>query len=208
MPLLTNIDAIIFDIGNVLVDIDYEVMVAEFKKIASIDFREIVTYTSQDQIFDLYEKGLISTPEFRNRLRKYLKPGITDAEIDAAWNSILIHYPPAKFELLKKLRAKYKIFALSNINDLHALAIHADVQRLFSVPGMGSFFDRVYYSHQMGQRKPEREIYQTVLDREGLDPSRTLFIDDKQENTDAAKALGLQTHHLADRDGLLPLFEK
>ena len=208
MPLLTNIDAIIFDIGNVLVDIDYEVMVAEFKKIASIDFREIVTYTSQDQIFDLYEKGVISTPEFRNRLRKYLKPGITDAEIDAAWNSILIHYPPAKFELLKKLRAKYKIFALSNINDLHALAIEADVQRLFSVPGMGSFFDRAYYSHEMGQRKPEKEIYQTVIEREGLDPSRTLFIDDKQENTDAAKALGLQTHHLADRDGLLPLFEK
>jgi FMN phosphatase YigB (HAD superfamily) len=208
MPILKNIDAIIFDIGNVLVDIDYELMVSEFAKIADVDFHDIVTYSHQDKIFDLYEKGKISSPDFRGLLRKYLRPGISDAEIDAAWNSILIHYPPAKFELLKKLRSKYKIFALSNINDLHISAIDAYVKDKFSAPGMSSYFDHAYYSHDMGHRKPEPEIYQMVLDREKLDPARTLFIDDKLENIEAAKALGIQVYHLTDRNMLLDLFSE
>jgi FMN phosphatase YigB (HAD superfamily) len=206
MPSLKNISAIIFDIGNVLIDIDYEVMVGEFKKIAVVDFKEIVTYSHQDQVFDQYEKGKITTAEFRKALRKYLKPEVTDAEIDRTWNAILIHYPIAKFELLKELRKRYKLFALSNINELHAGAIDSYVQREFGVAGMASYFDHAYYSHEMGQRKPEKEIYQMVLDREGLDPSRTLFIDDKLENTDAAAALGIQVYHLRDRDTLLDLF--
>ena len=76
MSVLKNIDTIIFDIGNVLVDIDYEFMVSEFAKIAAIDFHQIVTYSHQDRVFDLYEKGQISTADFRDALRKYLKPGV------------------------------------------------------------------------------------------------------------------------------------
>lgn len=205
MSLLNNIHTIVFDIGNVLVDIDYEVMVAEFAKIANTDFHQIVTYSHQQGFFDQYEKGQISTSEFRNILRKYLKDGVTDKEIDTAWNSILIHYPPAKFELLKKLCGQFKILALSNINDLHALAIDEAVQNQFGV-GMRSYFDHAYYSHEMGLRKPEKEIYQMVLEQQGLDPAQTLFIDDKLENTDAAAALGIKVHHLTKREALLDLF--
>jgi putative hydrolase of the HAD superfamily len=204
---LKNIDAIIFDIGNVLVDIDYEFMISQFGKIANMDFHQIVTYSHQDKLFDQYEKGQISSASFRDALRKYIKPGVTDEEIDAAWNSILILYPPAKFDLLGRLREKYKIFALSNINDLHAAAIDLQVQNLFRAKDMRSYFDYAYYSYEMGQRKPEKEIYQRVLDEQSLNPSRTLFIDDKLENTNAAAALGIQVHHLTDRDALLDLFE-
>lgn len=206
MSLLKNIDNIIFDIGNVLVDIDYEYMVAQFADIAAIDFHQIVTYSHQDRVFDQYEKGQISTADFRAVLRKYLKPDVTDLQIDRAWNSILIHYPQAKFELLKKLRGQYQLFALSNINELHIAAIDVEVQRLFGAPDMSSYFDHAFYSHEMGSRKPEPQIYQMVIDQKQLNPARTLFIDDKLENVNAAAALGIKVHHLTDRDSLLGLF--
>ena len=206
MSVLENINTIIFDIGNVLIDIDYEVMVAEFAKIASIDFSQILTYSHQDRVFDQYEKGQISSAQFRDRLRPHLRPGVTDDEIDAAWNSILIHYPATKFELLKKLSDRYRLFALSNINELHLAAIDAEVQNLFGVEDMSTYFEYAYYSHEMGLRKPETEIYKRVLEENSLDPATTLFIDDKLENTNAAAALGIRTYHLTDRDALLELF--
>jgi len=206
MSFLKNINTIIFDIGNVLIDIDYEVMVAEFSKIANVDFHQIVTYTHQDRIFDQYEKGQISSVQFRDALRKYLKPAVTDEEIDTAWNSILIHYPAEKFELLKELRGQYQLLALSNINELHAAAIDVQVRKQFGAADMSSYFDHAFYSHEMGSRKPEKEIYQRVLDEKCLEPSHTLFIDDKLENVNAAAALGIKIHHLTDRDALLDLF--
>jgi putative hydrolase of the HAD superfamily len=205
MSLLKNINSIIFDIGNVLVDIDYEIMVAAFAKIAAIDFHQIVTYSHQDKVFDQYERGQISTAQFRDTLRKYLKPGVTDLDIDRAWNSILIHYPSAKFDLLKKLRGQYQLLALSNINDLHIGAIDVKVQEEFGAKDMSSYFDHAYYSHEMGHRKPEPEIYKMVLENSSLDPARTLFIDDKLENVAAAAALGIRVHQLTDRN-LLALF--
>ena len=206
MSVLENINTIIFDIGNVLIDIDYEVMVAEFEKIATVDFHQIVAYSHQDRVFDQYEKGLISSAQFRDTLRRYLRPAVTDEEIDNAWNSILIHYPPAKFELLKKLGDQYRVFALSNINELHLAAIDVQVQNLFGAEDMSMYFEYAYYSHQMGLRKPETEIYKRVLQDSSLDPATTLFIDDKLENTNAAAALGIRAFHLTDRDALMSLF--
>lgn len=208
MSILQNIQTIVFDIGNVLIDIDYEFMVSQFAPIAKTDFHEIVTYASQERFFDQYEKGQISTAEFRAILRRYLKPGVTDAEIDRAWNSILIHYPLAKFDLLKKLRGQYRILALSNINDLHANAIDAGVQHHFGAKDMRSYFDHAYYSHEMGHRKPEKEIYEMLLREQSLNPAETLFIDDKLENISAAAELGIRVHHLTNRNALLELFNQ
>jgi FMN phosphatase YigB (HAD superfamily) len=199
----TNINAIIFDIGNVIVDIDYDTMVAEFKNIAKFDFREIIQYTHQDHFFDQFEKGQISAADFRHTLRQYLKDDTTDKQINHAWNSILVTYPASKFELLRRLRSKYQVYALSNINEIHLDGIDQYVTPAFQVADMRSFFDHAYYSHEMGFRKPENEIYQAVIDHAGLDPARTLFIDDKAENTEAAAAHGLQVYHLTDRDSLL-----
>ena len=201
----TNIRAIIFDLGNVLIDIDYDVMVAEFKKIAKYDFRDMISYAHQDNIFNLFEKGQISAADFRTALRSYLKDGVTDSEIDYAWNSILIEYPVAKFEMLQRLKDKYKLYALSNINELHAIAIDSHVSPVFGVQDMRIFFDHAYYSHEIGHRKPEKEIYRAVLDHARLNPAQTLFIDDKAENTEAAAAFGIQVYHLADRDSLLDI---
>ncbi|MBS1618001.1 MAG: HAD family phosphatase [Bacteroidetes bacterium] len=204
----TGIDTIIFDLGNVIIDIDYDVMIAAFRRIAARDFSHLISYTEQDDLFSGYERGDVSSAEFRAALRPYLRDGVTDAEIDTAWNAILYHYPPDKLERLTALRAKYKVYALSNINDIHLTDIDRYIKANFSAADMRSYFHHAYYSHELRTRKPEPAIYRAVIDHAGIDPQRTLFIDDKKENTDAAAALGFRVYHLTDRDTLLPLLAR
>lgn len=202
-----SITSIIFDIGNVLVNIDYNVTIAEFQKLAIVDFSTIVSYARQEQIFDLFEKGKISAQEFRDGLKKYLKSDVTDLEIDAAWNSILIDYPKEKFELLRNLKKNYRIFALSNINEIHVESINQAAKTKLNAEKFSDFFHKAYYSNETGFRKPEIEIYELVLQEQFLQPKETLFIDDKFENIEAAAKLGIQTFHLTNRDELFSLFE-
>src|SRR4051812_42647596 len=96
---------LIFDIGDVIVDIDYLVTIGEFQKLSTADFSEIVSYNAQHKIFDLFETGKITAQQFRNELKQFLKPETSDEEITRAWNSILIHYPEQKIALLKDLKA-------------------------------------------------------------------------------------------------------
>jgi len=205
-PEFAHIRNIIFDIGNVLVDIDYNVTIAEFQKLAKVDFAEIVSYSKQERIFDRFEKGEISVSEFFAGLRKYLKDDVTDTQITDAWNSILINYPKAKFELLERLKGQYNVFALSNINQIHADSLDVVAQKQLSKNSFRDFFHHAYYSHEMGYRKPETEIYEMVLNEQKLIPAETLFIDDKAENTEAATSLGIQTHHLTSPEKLFELF--
>lgn len=202
-----SIKNIVFDIGNVLVDIDYNVVIAEFQKLSDVDFSTIVSYAKQEKFFDQFEKGEISAQDFRNRLKTLLKPNTTDAQINNAWNSILIAYPKAKFDLLRNLKKHYSIFALSNINEIHVESIDKAAQQLFNESKFANFFHKAYYSNETGFRKPEKEIYELVLREQNLNPHETLFIDDKAENIMTANDLDIKTHHLTDRNRLFDLFE-
>lgn len=196
---------LIFDIGDVIIDIDYKVTIAEFQKLALVDFSAIVSYSKQNPIFDLLETGKITAQQFRNELRQFLKPGTTDEEITAAWNAILIDYPAYKINLLKDLKQQYSTFALSNINEIHVDTINAEANKRFGLPSFGSLFNHAYYSNEVGYRKPQKEIYELVLQKENLIPRETFFVDDKAENVEAAKQLGVQAYQLTDRNKLTQL---
>ncbi len=200
---LSHIKNIVFDIGNVLVDIDYQVTIGEFQKLAEVDFSQIVSYTKQEQIFDRFERGEISVEAFLKDIKKYLKPEVDDDAIIRAWNSILIHYPTEKFELLEQLKRQYKIYALSNINAIHATSLDVAAQKLFGKESFRDFFHHAFYSHEMGARKPEQKIYEQLLRQATLNPAETLFIDDKEENTSAAAEFGIHIIHLNEREKLL-----
>lgn len=194
--------ALIFDIGDVIIDIDYLVVISEFQKLASVDFGQIISYTKQNRLFDLFETGKISAPDFVLQIRMFLKPGVSDADIIKAWNSILIHYPPQKIELLKQLKKQNLVLALSNINEIHVDALNKAAQEKFSTEKFSDFFHRAYYSNEVGYRKPEKEIYQMVLQKENLIPEETFFVDDKIENIEVARELGIQAHQLTNRNNL------
>lgn len=205
-PEYAHIKNIIFDIGDVIVDIDYNITIAAFQQLAHVDFAQIVSYSKQEKIFDRFEKGQITADEFRSGLKKYLKPDVTDEQITAAWNTILVNYPIAKFELLEKLKHHYKVFALSNINEIHAHSLDVVAQQSLNKNSFRDFFHHAYYSHEMGYRKPEPEIYTTVLREQQLQPFETLFFDDKAENVEAALAQGIQAIQLKDRNRLFDFF--
>ncbi|HWB63805.1 MAG TPA: HAD family phosphatase [Chitinophagales bacterium] len=199
---------LVFDLGNVIIDIDYRVTVARFQQLALVDFAQVVSYEAQHHIFDVFEKGGITAAQFRHELRQFLKPGTTDEQINAAWNAILIDFPPHKFEILKGLKSRYKTFALSNINEIHVDSINRVAQTKFGEKDFGSFFHAAYYSNEMGYRKPEARIYEMLLQKENLIPQETFFVDDKLENIEAAKAFGIQAYQLTNRDGFLSLLQQ
>ncbi len=193
---------LIFDIGDVIVDIDYKVTVGEFQKLSAVDFSEIVSYNKQSHIFDQFETGKVTAQQFRDELKKFLINGTTDEAITRAWNSILIHYPAQKVALLQSLKSKYKTFALSNINEIHVHSLNLAARQQFGVNSFSEFFNTAYYSNEVGFRKPDKEIYEFVLQKENLIPAETFFVDDKAENVEAAKQVGIQAYQLTNRDKL------
>lgn len=196
---------LLFDIGNVIIDIDYLVTIAEFQKLSNVDFSEVVSYSSQNKIFDLYETGKISSADFLNELKQFLKPEVRNEEIIRAWNSILIDYPESKIELLKNLKNRYRVIALSNINEIHVNAIDEAARQKLNANKFADFFHHAYYSNEIGLRKPDKEIYEFVLAEQNLKPEETFFVDDKIENVESAKACGIQAHQLKDRNQLSEL---
>lgn len=195
---LQNIDNIIFDLGGVIIDIDpqraYQALAAFYKGKQSS--REQLL-SENVQLFLDYEKGFIEDEAFRDGIRKLTDNAtLNDEEIDAAWNSMLLHIPVERLQLLEKLKKQYKIFVLSNTNAIHVSAFNKIIERNSGKADINQFFDKVYYSHQLKLRKPEPQIYQHVIDDHNLSVGATLFVDDRLENIEAAAAVGLQTFHV------------
>lgn len=200
---LSNIQALVFDIGNVLIDIDYPKTISNFQALATIDFNTIVSYHKQIDIFNQFEKGKVTSNEFVSTLKQYLRNDVTNEQIVAAWNTMLVYYPERKIKLLKTLKEKgFRLYALSNINELHIEEMNSKVHALFGINEFKTLFDKAYYSNEVGFRKPEKELYEIVLNEIALPPQEILFIDDKLENLMPAEALGIQTLHLLQPNDL------
>lgn len=200
------IKAIIFDLGGVLLDIDLNRTLYAFSKLGVQNLDTLFTFTNQTQLFDKLDKGLISSQDFRNEIRNHYKINITDKDFDAAWSALLIDFADYKVELLKKLAHSYRLFLLSNTNQ-----IHYDIYSKKFIDKYGfimeSLFEKAYFSFNLGMRKPESIIFNHVLDLSNLNPASTLFIDDGFQHIEAAKALGIQTHYLTGAESLADLFE-
>jgi glucose-1-phosphatase len=194
---------LIFDVGNVIINVDESAALREFQKLSDLEFTDDMKY-AEHQFVREYEGGRITTEQFRKKLRGFLRPSVKDEEIDAAWNAILLAYPPEKFELLKQLKKRYHVLALSNTNELHVKKFNQAAMDLFGEP-FANFFHRVYYSHIIRLQKPGTEIYKLVLQKENLNPDDTFFVDDKIENVEAAKSVGIHAFQLKDRDKLKEL---
>ena len=197
---LSNIDAIIFDLGGVIINIDYERTIQKFSQISGFDASQLYTQRRQTQLFDQYETGQISSEQFRAGLRLLLNaPDVTDRALDDAWNAMLLDIPTQRIEWLQGMGCTNRIFLLSNTNAIHKDAFDQIFSATFggSIPTLAGLFERSYFSHLMGDRKPNPSIFNTIIAEQGLIPSRTLFIDDSIQHIEGAQSVGLQTLHLA-----------
>ncbi len=183
---------IIFDLGNVIINVNSVLTAQAMKELGFKDFEKSYTLFKQTDLFDRLEKGEI-TPDFlRNELRKHLVNHVTDEEFDRAWGAMLLDFPKERIDLIKNLREKYNIYLLSNTNEIHYNQYMQDFKEEHGFD-FNSLFVKPYYSHQVGHRKPDSKIYEHVIADSNLVPKESLFIDDLKINIDAAKEAGLQT---------------
>ena len=204
--ILRGIKNIIFDLGEVIVDLDILATERAFNSLLSSKSNSIYSYSSQALVFDLLETGKVSQQQFRDELRKQSDSDITDAQIDDAWNAMLIRIPKRKIQLVQNLRLNYKTLVLSNTNKIHIDFVNAKLLPMHQLNDLNEIFDFVYYSHEIGERKPNAAAFTYVLEKHQLAPQTTLFIDDKFENIETAAKLGIQTWHLTNREDLYDLY--
>jgi len=206
MQHLPRIKNIVFDFGGVIINIDYLRTIRSFRELGIPDFEEQYSKMKQSNLFDEFEKGLISAAEFRNRIRKISNTGLTDEQIDDAWNSILINLPEVNIRFLESLKGDYKIFLLSNTNEIHERAFTEMICRQFGEDVLKRTFDNVYFSHHLKMRKPEPGIFEYVLNENNLVADETLFVDDSFQHIEGARKIGLKTFYFETGKTLPDIF--
>jgi FMN phosphatase YigB (HAD superfamily) len=205
---MNKIKNIIFDYGNVIFHIDFKRVADAWKALGIDNADDFYGHRKQDDVFNALERGQITPSAFRDRIRELThKPELTDQQIDDAWNAIFVGIPQGNHELLLKVKQQYRTFLLSNINAIHYDFVHGYLQREFNMKDNTELFEKTYYSHLMGKRKPDAEIFEQVLLENNLDPSETLFIDDSPQHLETAKKLGLQTYLMTAPDNIQDYFK-
>lgn len=206
MALPAGIRNIIFDLGGVLLNLDYGRTNQAFRDMGLEEIDRIYSQKLQQQLFDDYETGRISSEEFRSEVSKLVGRQVDPAHIDEAWNAMLLDLPPARIALLKQLKEKYRLFLLSNTNDIHITSYSNYLLRTFGFPNLSHIFEKEYYSYRVGKRKPNRDIFELVINENGLDPNETLFIDDSIQHVEGARHAGLHAIHLQPGETILDIF--
>ena len=188
-----GIKNLIVDFGGVLIDLDRQRCLENFRELGLPDVEHTLDLYHQQDFFQQYEKGLISSADFRNVIREKIGRDVADARIDAAWNSFLVSIPTYKLDLLLALRKDYVVYLLSNTNEIHWewSCEHAFPYKAFRVE---DYFEHIFLSYEMKMAKPDEEIFRKVLDDAGLDPKETFFIDDSEANCMTARSLGISTY--------------
>ena len=205
---MEKIKNIIFDYGNVIFSIDFKRVQQSWNQLGIANPETFFGHKEQDKIFDKFDRGEVNAAEFREYVReKTNNPSLTDDQIDAAWNSILVGIAEGNHDLLFQLKDKYRTFLLSNINAIHYDYIMNYLKTDFGFDGNDHLFEKTYYSHLTGKRKPEPAIFEQVLTENNLKPEETLFIDDSPQHLEAAKKLGIQTFLMTAPD-TIQLFAK
>ncbi len=196
------IDTIIFDFGDIFINLDKQATIDALEKLGLNHWTEDL-----NQLNLQFEKGEITEENFLLGIQKHI-PNASIEDIASAWNAILLDFPLHRLEFLQKLSKQYRLFLLSNTDAIHI----ATFERENGASFYGDFyqcFEKVYFSFEMGMRKPDAEIFNLLLANHNLSPKHTLFVDDKKENTDAAFALGLHIWNLqVGQEDVTNLFEK
>ncbi len=199
--------AIIFDLGGVILNLDYNKTSQAFKNLGVSNFDELYSQALQNNIFNDFETGQISSDEFRTYIKSISPVKLTNTQIDMAWNAMLLNLPIERVELLQVLKKTHHLVLFSNTNAIHLVALQEIIRQDHGNSNLlETLFDQTYYSHLLKQRKPNIEAFQYIIDELNLTPEETIFIDDSIQHIEGAKLSGLQCHHLVDQD-ILDLFK-
>jgi putative hydrolase of the HAD superfamily len=196
---------IIFDLGGVFLNINFQLTNQAFNNLGVDRFEAMFNQHHSNDLFELLETGKLSPAEFYDAFRKESNTDLSNEQIQIAWNALLLDFPAERIEWLNQIKDRYNIFLFSNTNEIHYDQFILDFAKAFPGKDFNSYFIKAYYSQTLGLRKPYVESYQQILNEQQLDPAETLFIDDTIKNIEGAKLAGLQTIHLVAPQTVLDL---
>lgn len=200
-------EQIIFDLGGVLIEIDYQATEQAFVKLGLKDFGEKYSQLNQNDLFDQFEKGEISTQHFINKILPLCPKGTSPNKVVAAWNAMLGEFPKEKIELVHRVKSRLPIYMLSNTNEIHIPKVYEAWEKVSDVP-MNALFDEIYLSFEIGKRKPDVSTFMWVCETLNINPSSTLFIDDSPQHIEGAKNAGLQTFYYESKEEFFDFFNE
>ncbi|MGD9212867.1 MAG: HAD family phosphatase [Desulfobacteraceae bacterium] len=184
------IKALLFDLGGVIIDFDFNQAVDCWADYAQRNAMEIKSAFSFDHYYEAHEKGEINASEYFNSLRRTLGIDISDLQFEEGWNSIFKGEMPGATNLLNKFNNKLPLYAFTNSNHLHYKVCSVRFAETLSR------FRKVFNSAELGKRKPEPEAFHMVVDFMKLKPEEIIFYDDTMENIVGAKNIGFHTVHV------------
>ncbi len=201
-----KIKNIIFDFGGVILDIDPQLTINEFINLGLKDPEKLLTSGFLEDIAAKFERG-IHTPEvFRTKLRNFLQVDATDQQLDEAWNALLFDIPSERIAVIEQVKKHYLTLLLSNSNEIHYDLFVRDLQLRFGYREFDELFHKAYFSFDLHLSKPNPEVYEFVINQHDLDPGKTLFIDDREDNIEVAQQLGFKTYLLQKPERVRDLF--
>jgi putative hydrolase of the HAD superfamily len=193
---MQTVKHIIFDLGGVLLNLNYQATEDAFTQLGITRFSELFNQFHSNDLFSKLETGTTGIQPFLDALQQELPTRVTHEQIIHAWNAMLLDFRTDSIAFLKEIRNRYRIFLLSNTNEIHLQFFQESFQNSYPNEPFDDLFEVAYYSHRIGLRKPNAEAYLYVLEQNNLAAADTLFIDDSLPNIEAAEKLGLQTVHL------------
>ncbi len=202
---MQQIKNIIFDLGGVLLTLDYTKTEEAFVKLGAHDFHGLYSQQHASGLFQLLETGNITPTEFFTELRLQGGFQASDEEMTNAWRAMLGHFPKERIQWLKEISNKYRVYLFSNTNEIHYDFLMQKFSNEFEGASFNSLFIKAYYSHFLHLRKPDTESYLKILEEQNLAPAETLFIDDTLANIEGAQKVGMPTIHLQAPQTLLDL---
>ena len=185
------VSAIVFDLGGVLIDLDYDSCVRSFREVLGYErITELLDLSHQKGIYGDMEAGLITADEFRAEVIRESRPGCVPADVDRAMAGLLVGMDPKKVPLLERLAEKYALYGLSNNNEISVARMHA----IYEENGLDwqRVFRKEFISSRMKLLKPSRAIFDAAAAEIGFPPAEILFVDDSQRNVDGARSAGWQ----------------
>ena len=193
---MQKIKNIIFDLGGVLLNVDYHRTSDAFKLLGAEQFDDFYSQATANHLFEALETGEISNENFYEAISKHCRPGTTTTQIETAWNAILLDFRTESLYTLEKLKGKYQLFLFSNTNSIHLNAFNNILKQETGKSSLDEYFSKTYFSHTIHMRKPYAASYNWVLNDGNMIAGETLFIDDSINNIKGAIEAGLNTYHL------------